>query len=73
MMILQWGWTSLIKASEAGQVECVKMLLDRGAKVNLQHNVSCVIIHCVPAMQHVTESSVVNGNVCKGTLFSACM
>ena len=39
-----------MKASEAGQVECMKMLLDRGAVVNMQNKVSGVIIHCVHAM-----------------------
>ena len=47
---LQNGWTALMKASEAGQVECMKMLLDRGAEVNMQNKVSGVIIHCVHAM-----------------------
>ena len=44
-----------MKASEAGQVECVKVLLDRGAEVNMQDKVIGVIIHvhCVHAMQHV--------------------
>ena len=32
-------------ASQKGQVECVKMLLDRGAEVNMQKKVSGVIIH----------------------------
>ena len=32
-------------ASQEGQVECVKMLLDRGAKVNMQKEVN--IIHWV--------------------------
>ena len=40
-------------ASAAGQVECVKMLLDRGAEVNIQDKVIGVIIHCVHAFQHV--------------------
>ena len=40
-----------MKASEAGQV--VKMLLDRGAQVNIQDKVSGVIIHCVYAMEDV--------------------
>ena len=44
---LQWGWTVLRMASEAGQVECVKVLLDRGAEVNMQDKVIGVIIHCV--------------------------
>ena len=42
-----------MKASEAGQVECVKMLLNSGAEVNMQDKVSGVIIHCEHAMQHV--------------------
>ena len=42
-----------MKASEAGQVECVKVLLDRGAEVNMQNKVIGVIIHCAHAMQHV--------------------
>ena len=40
-------------ASQERQVECVKMLLDRGAEVNMPKKVSGVIIHCVHAMQHV--------------------
>ena len=43
---LQDGWTALIKALTAGMVECVKVLLNRGAEVNMQDKVSCVIIHC---------------------------
>ena len=42
-----------MKASVAGHVKCVKMLLDRGAQVNMQDKVSGVIIHCVDAMKHV--------------------
>ena len=42
-----------MRASEAGHMECVQVLLDKGAKVNMQSNVSGVIIHCVHAMQHV--------------------
>ena len=34
-------------------MECVKLLLDKGAEVNMQDKVSGVIIHCVHAMQHV--------------------
>ena len=41
-------------ASEAGHMECVQVLLDKGADVNcMQNGVSGVIIHCVHAMQHV--------------------
>ena len=52
---LQWGETALIMASVAGQVECIKMLLDSGAEVNMQDMVSGVNIHCVHAMEHVSR------------------
>ena len=42
-----------MKASEAGQVECVKMLQHRGAEVNRQNKVSGVIIHCIHAMEDI--------------------
>ena len=42
-----------MKASEVGHMECVQVLLDKGADVNKQRYVSGVIIHCVHAMQHV--------------------
>ena len=41
-----------MSASQKGQVECVKMLADRGAEVNMQKKVSGVIIDRVHAMQH---------------------
>ena len=44
---LHEGWTALMMASKAGHMECVTVLLDRGAEVNMQDNVSGVIIHCV--------------------------
>ena len=50
---LQEGWTALMKASEAGNMKCVKVLLDKGADGSMQNEVSGVIIHCVHAMQHV--------------------
>ena len=50
---LQGGGTALMKASVAGHMECVQVLLDKGADVNMQSKVSGVIIHCVHAMQHV--------------------
>ena len=40
-------------ASVTGKVECVKLLLDSGAEVNMQNKVSGVIIHCVHAMLHI--------------------
>ena len=51
---LQDGETALMKALEAGHMECVKMLLDKVADVNIQHKVSGVIIHSVHAMLHVS-------------------
>ena len=39
-------------ASLAGHMECVQVLLDKGADANMQNKVSGVIIHCVHAMQH---------------------
>ena len=50
---LQDGWTALMMASEAGLMECVQVLLNKGAEVDMQNIVSGVIIHCVHAMQHV--------------------
>ena len=41
---LQFGCTPLIVASGGGHVECVKLLLDRGAQANLQCNVSAVLL-----------------------------
>ena len=35
-------------ASTAGQVECIKVLLDRGAKVNMQDVVSGVDVNPLP-------------------------
>ena len=40
-------------ASNAGHMECVQVLLDKGAEVNIHDKASGVIIHCVHAMQHV--------------------
>ena len=52
-LTLQNGTTALMLASNEGKVECVEMLLDRGADMNMQDKVSGVIIHCVHAMQHI--------------------
>ena len=40
--VVQEGRTPLMEASHGGSVECVKMLLDRGAKVNEQDKVSVI-------------------------------
>ena len=45
---LQDGETALMKASTAGQVECIKVLLDRGAEVNMQDMVSGVDVNPLP-------------------------
>ena len=45
---LQDGATALMKASEAGKVECIKMLLDRGVKVNMWNKVSGVDVNPLP-------------------------
>ena len=45
---LQDGWTALMMASEARQVECIKALLDRGAEVNMQNKVSGVDVNPLP-------------------------
>ena len=53
---LQRGETAVMKALEKGHMECVKLLLDKGADVNcMQNRVSGVIIHCVHAMQHASR------------------
>ena len=49
-LTLQNGGTALMLASQEGKVECVDMLLDSGADINMQTEVSGVIIHCVHAM-----------------------
>ena len=36
----QYGETALMEASEWGHMECVTVLLDRDAEVNMQSNVS---------------------------------
>ena len=50
-----------MKALWAGKVECVKVLLDMGAEVNMQNKVNGVIIHCVHAMQHVPRVPPISG------------
>ena len=43
---LQDGWTALMMASQAGHIECVKVLLDKGAEVNMQNKVRCHYTLC---------------------------
>ena len=71
---LQEGSTALMMASAAGHMECVQVLLDKGADVNMQSKVSGVIIHCVHAMRSMyPESPVVNEDMCTRTLLCAYM
>lgn len=44
LLSLQKGWTPLTWASSAGHVECVQLLLDRGAHVNHQEDVSVYVV-----------------------------
>ena len=46
---LQYGCTPLMVASGRGHVECVKLLLDRGAQTNHQSKVSAVLLISVIA------------------------
>ena len=39
---LQRGYTPLMEAASEGHVECVKLLLERGARANHQNEVSAV-------------------------------
>ena len=41
-LYIQDGKTPLMKASDFGYMECVKVLLDRGAQVSVQDKVSAV-------------------------------
>ena len=45
-----------MKASKAGHMECLQVLLDKGANVNMPNKVSGVIIQSVHAMLHVPQS-----------------
>ena len=55
LLSLQDGWTALMAASNVGTVECVKMLLDRSAEVNMQNEVSGIIRHWVHALLQCTS------------------
>ena len=58
-------------ASEAGYIDCVKVLLDKGAEANMQSVLSLydVYIQC----SIYPESPVVNEDMCTGTLLCAYM
>ena len=45
LLSLQYGKTALMRASEMGHMECVKVLLYGGADVNVQSKVSGVSYH----------------------------
>ena len=45
---LQDGATALMKASKEGKVECIKVLLDRRAEVNMWNKVSGVDVNPLP-------------------------
>ena len=53
---LQDGRTALMMAYDSGHMECAKMLVDKGAQVNVEKKVSGVIILCVHAMQHLPRA-----------------
>ena len=44
-----------MKTSEAGKMECVKVLLDRGAEVNMQNKVSGVDALPMHRMKNATN------------------
>ena len=48
-------------ASEAGQVKCIKMLLDRGAEVNMQDNVSGVNVNPLPKHRMINATNLITG------------
>ena len=52
-LTLQNGGTALMLASQEGKVDCVEKLLDMGADINMQSEVSGVIIYYVHARQHI--------------------
>ena len=56
---LQWGTTALMKASTAGKVECIKMLLDMGADVKMQDKVSGVDVNPLPMRRMKTATNLI--------------
>ena len=45
-----------MKAYDMGHMDCVKMLVDKGAQGNMKPGVSGVIIHCVHVLHDVPSS-----------------
>ena len=53
-LLLQWKDTALMLAYDHGHIECVKMLLDKGAQVNMPDRVSlCGVCTCNAARMQV--------------------
>ena len=48
-----------MKASKAGKVECIKVLLDRGAEVNMQDEVSGVEVNPLPMCRMKNATSLI--------------
>ena len=67
---LQSGQTALMKASSEGHVECVKLLLEKGADANHQDGVSAVslsvwyVLLCNTCRGTVKVTYVLSGNNC---------
>ena len=55
-----------MSASQEGHVECVKMLLDSGAEVNMQRKVSSI-------NSTYPKSPVVDNDMCTRTLLRPCL
>ena len=52
-----------MRASEAGHMECVKVLLDKGAEVNIQDKVSGSLYTACMQCSMYPESPVVNEDI----------
>ena len=63
MMILQHGMTALMMVSERGHKECAKVLLERGAEVNMQDKVSTAMYVYTPTFACI-ECTSIPGKMC---------
>ena len=61
---LQNGRTPLMVASGGGQVECVKLLLDRGAQANHQSEVSLIDVVCCHHQNPLCEEGILIIVIC---------